>query len=203
MFERKCPDCAKKVEGKFRFCPYCGSSFKQRSEAENYGMLGRDDVVEKEPEKQMKLPFGLNKIMGGLMEQLNKELGGMMNEGGGVPKGFKIQISTGKPMVQQVAPRVNVKQHVIHLSKEEAERRGKLPRKEAKSTIRRIGDVLVYEILTPGVNNKEQVIITKLEEGIEVKAYSKDKCYYKTILLTVEVLRWGVLENKVVVELKG
>ena len=28
MFKKKCPACAKKIEKKFSYCPYCGISFK-------------------------------------------------------------------------------------------------------------------------------------------------------------------------------
>lgn len=208
MFEKKCPDCGKKIEKKFRFCPFCGSAFKSKKDAENYGMLGRDDFVGAEQPVQPKLPFGLNKIMGSLVKQLNKELSGMGQDdmkAEGMPRGFQIKVSTGNPQIQKIKKQDNEKpqKHVIRISEQEAKRRGKLKRAEAKSTIKRLGDVIIYEISTPGVSSQDQVVISKLEDSLEVKAYSKDKCYYKTIPLKVEILRWGVAEDKVVVELKG
>jgi len=46
-------------------------------------------------------------------------------------------------------------------------------------------------------------MITELETGIEIRAYSKDKCYIKVIPLKVEVLNWRVGEEMVFVEFKG
>ncbi len=203
MFKKRCKSCGEKIQKKFEFCPYCGTKSKNQ---EDYGMLGRDDLVPaQETRNEIKLPLGLNKIMGGLMKQLDRELNGMMGENvksGGVPRGFQIRISSGMPNVQKVvSPKKKVERIII--SPEEIERRQMLPKVEAKSTIKRLGDIIVYEISTPGIKNREQVIITKLEDGLEVKAYSKDKCYYKVIPLKIEVLQWGILGEKVVVELRG
>ena len=208
MFEKKCPDCGKKIEKKFRFCPFCGSAFKAKQDSENYGMLGKDDFVGGEQSMPVKLPFGLNKIMGSLVKQLNKELSGMTKEDTnvqGMPKGFQIKISTGNPQIQKIVqqPKNQPQKHIIRISEEEAQRRGKLKRAEAKSTIKRLGDVIIYEISAPGVSSQDQVVISKLEDSLEVKAYSKDKCYYKTIPLKVEILRWGIQDEKVIVELGG
>ena len=207
MFEKKCVDCGKKVKRGFNFCPFCGAGFKSQGAEEDYGMLGTDDFVEPNQQRAnvVKLPFGLNKVMGGLMKQLDRELREMIQEDmqvQGMPRGFQIKISSGQPKLQKVVAPVK-RMEKIHISGEENERRKKLPRIEAESQIRRLGDFIVYEISTPGVNKREQVVIAKLEEGLEVKAYSKDKCYYKVIPLRVEIARWGVFGEKVVVELKG
>ena len=207
MFEKKCPDCGKKIKHSFNFCPFCGADFKKKKNEEDYGMLGTDDFVELHQQKTnvVKLPFGLNKLMGGLIKQLDRELREMVQEDmqvRGVPRGFQIKISSGQPKLQKVVSPVKSAEK-IRISRDEINRRKKLPRVEAESQIRRLGDVIIYEIATPGVSKKEQVVIAKLEEGLEVKAYSKDKCYYKVIPLKVEIARWGVLGEKVVVELKG
>ena len=209
MFKKKCPDCGEKVERKFNFCPFCGSSFKKKKNEDNYGMLGTDDIINlQETKNEIKLPMGLDKIMGGLMKQLNKELGTMTKGDNlsvnGMPRGFSIQISTGRPQIKKTAPQQNKpKREVIRISAEELKRRNKLPRKEAQSSIRRIGDIIIYEVITPGVNSREQIIIAKLEEGIEIRAYSKDKCYYKVIPLKVEIKKWYVLDGRVVLEFQG
>lgn len=40
MFKKKCPNCDKKVEKKFDFCPYCSSILRNPNE---YGVLGKND----------------------------------------------------------------------------------------------------------------------------------------------------------------
>ncbi len=201
MFEKKCKSCAKKVDKKFNYCPYCGGSLKSGS-SKDFGMLGASD--EGEMKEDQKLPFGMEKIMGGLVRQLEKQLGNLnIDERTGMPKGFRIQIATN-PMGQQVVQNNPPKERApVIVSKEEMERRAKLDRVSADSKIKRLGDVILYEIDTPGVKKKEDIIISELETGIEVRAYSKDKCYIKVIPLKVESLNWRVGEEKVFVEFKG
>ena len=205
MLKRKCPGCDNKVEGKFNYCPYCGMSFKARKDEEDFGMLGRDDFmpeIEKEINQGFKLPFGLNGIMKGLMNQLEKELARDMQDSHGMPKGFKIHISTGRPEMMRVQPVKKVAKQTI-IPKEEFERRKGLPKEEAESNIRRLGDRIIYEISVPGVKSGKDVIITKLENSIEVKAYSNDKCFYKTIPLKVEIIGYYVRDEYLFVELKN
>ena len=206
MWKQKCPGCGEKINKKFNYCPYCRHSFKKQKEEDNFGMLGLDDFVSDMDAglgNEIKLPLGLNKLMNSLMKQLEKELGGIEKEGR-MPRGFSIQISSGKPRMRQINSQVDEEKIKIgKVSSEEIKRRSELPRVEAGSTIRRIGDTIVYELSTPGVDNKKDVIITKLEKSLEVKAYSKSKCYYKVIPLKVEILRWGVRDEKVVLELRG
>ncbi len=199
MIKRKCRGCGEKIERKFNYCPWCGKGVKGDS---NMGMLGNSDsgnLVQ-----DLKLPFGVEKIMGGLVKQLEKQLGNMDdNEKNGMPKGFKIQIARG-PMGPQVSQQSNVKKRVnILVSSEEAERRNNLEKVNARSRVKRLGDVIIYEIEAPGISKKEDVVVTELETGIEIRAYSKDKCYVKVIPLKVEILGIRIDREKVSVELKG
>jgi len=73
----------------------------------------------------------------------------------------------------------------------------------AESRVRRLGDVIVYEIKAPGIMNKEDVVVTELETGIEIRAYAKDRCYVKVIPLKVEILGMRIGREKISVELKG
>jgi len=207
MLKKKCPSCAKKIGRKFSFCPHCGVSFRARQEKENFGMLGREDMRPLNEKKEVKLPFGMNKIVGSLIKQLEKQMGDLgPGAVGGNPKGFKIRISSGKPQVRQVVRREDVPQvaeEKMIISREENERRAGLPRVEVKSKVRRIGDQIIYELETSGIGSRGDVVISQLEQGIEVKAYSKDKCYVKIIPLKVEVTSYYVQKEKVFVELKG
>lgn len=204
--KKKCTDCRKKVEKKFNYCPYCGVSFKKKKDDSDFGILGKDDNLSLNNE--MKLPFGLNKIMGSLVKQLEKQLGELDENGGEkMPKGFRIQISRGSPQVQRVMPTKDVNEKSeepkAEVGERELNRRKGLPRVEAPSVVRRIDDKIVYELSVPDVKKKEDVVLSRLEQGIEIKAYSKDKCYVKTIPLKVEVLGYSVRKEKLFVELKG
>ena len=200
MFKKNCSSCAKKIDKKFSYCPYCGFSFKKAKEESDFGMIGRDDFEENFQEPELKMPFGLDKVMNSLVKQLEKQMSGM-GDSSGMPKGFRIQISTGKPQVKQVQGK-KVTEKII-ISEEEFERRKKLPIEDAESKIRRIGEGIVYEISVPGVGSKQDVMITKLENSIEVKAYSKDKCYLKTIPLNVDVIGYAIKDQKLFLELRG
>ena len=205
MFKKKCPACAQKIEKKFNYCPWCGVGFKQRDEKESFGMLGRDDSVGKVV-NEMKLPFGMNTIVNSLVKQLEKQMGNLGDpNSGNVPKSFKIQISSGSPQIRQVMQKAPEKKviNTAEVSDKENERRRGLPRVEVESKIKRLGNTIIYEIETPGIKKKEDVVLTELATGLEIKAYSKDKCYVKFIPLKVEVVEYYVKKEKVVVEIKG
>lgn len=206
MLRKKCPRCDKKVRRDFSYCPKCGYGLKKKAD---YGMLGTSDVIQQD----LKLPWGLNGVFNQLMKQVEKELKQIEpSNQGQPPRGFKIQISTGKPVIKQmgVPPKVSMneepkmpEEEPKKISKKEYERRAKLPKVEAESTVRRLPEAIVYEIQTPGVNSRNEVVLSKLEEGFEIRAYSKDRCYVKTIPLKVEILHWEVEKGKVFVELKN
>jgi len=204
MVKKECKSCAKKVERKFNYCPYCGASFKIRKENDNFGMLGRRDSNEKIQE-EIKLPFGMDKIMGSLVKQLEKQMNSA-NPGNGqkMPKEINIRIGKGIPQMRQpvqMAPKTI--SELPKISEKENERRMNLPKVEVESKIRRLSDTIIYEIETPGVKKKEDIILTELATGIEIRAYSSDKCYMKFIPLKVEVIEYHVKEEKVIVEFRG
>ena len=201
MFKRKCPSCAKKVERGFNFCPYCGASFKMRSEKSDFGMLGRNDSGGGMKVEQ-KLPFGMEKIMGSLVKQLEKSMGNMNIEG--MPKGIRINVVRGNPQVKQVVQKESrEKVEIPNVSAEETERRLGLRKVKAESRVRRLADRIIYEIDAPGVQEKKDVAVTELATGLEIRAYSGDKCYVKFIPLKVELISYSVRSDKVFVEIRG
>ena len=209
MFKRKCPACAEKIERKFNFCPYCGASFKARKEKGDFGMLGRNDSGDGMRVEQ-KLPFGMERIMGSLVKQLEKSMGDMNFEGQGMPKGIRINVVRGKPALvsrrEAVGGREKVEKErvkVPEISGAEAERRLGLKKVGAESRVRRLADRIIYEIDAPGVVRKDDVVVTELASGLEIRAYSDDKCYVKFIPLKVELISYSVRSDRVFVELKG
>lgn len=213
MFKKKCHSCKEKVDRKFLYCPWCGVPLKdKRTVQEDYGMIGNNDEVElQQAVNDLKLPFGFNGIVNSLMKQIEKEMANMDNTAGPKPKGFKIQISTGMPKMQAMNPQPvdqtkrvsSVEAFNERVSEEEQERRVKLKQVPAKSTIRRLPEGLIYEIETPGVTAKKDITLTKLEQSLELKAYTKDKCYVKKLPSKVEILGMAIKGDKIFLRLKG
>lgn len=210
--KKKCSACGEKIEKKWSYCPYCSSSLKKQKYEEDFGLLGNEDeFIPQELQGGINLR-GMDKLMNSLMKQLDKELSdGRGFSQPGVPMGFKIQISTGNPQIRRVSQMDNEekektkqKQETAEsISEEEMERRTSLPRENAVSNVKRLADRIIYEIQVPGIKNKKDIVVTKLENSVEVKAYSKDKCYIKTIPMKVEILAVSLENEKLFLELKG
>lgn len=199
MIGKKCPACEKRTRKKANFCSNCGYNYRKKQE--NSGMIGMNDLL-----GDIKMPFGLNGIMKSLVKQLDKELGSLdINEINNVqPKSFKIQISNRPP---QIKPIEKIEQPTLEdvdeISPRESARRQSLPKVDAISTIRRLPEGIVYEISVPGVKHKKDVVVSQLEDGIEVRVYSKTKCYLKTIPVKAEILGYKVDSEKVLLKLKA
>ena len=205
MFKgKKCSSCNGKIKESFSYCPSCGKSFKQVDDSKDFGMLGKTDSIHNLTEG-LNLPLGLGKMVNSLVKQLEKQMNSMDLENcSGNPRGFKIKVSTGTPQTRQVIQNSPENVEISNkISNKESERRMKLEKIDAESKIRRLGDRIIYEIETSGIKSKEDVVLTKLATGIEVKAYSKDKCYVKFIPLTLEIVGYFIKQNKVFVELKA
>ena len=201
MFNKKCSACAKNIKKDFNYCPYCGASFKANTEKENFGMLGRDDFG-REIQQELKLPFGMGKIVNSLVKQLEDEMNGQMSTNGS--KGLKIKIAMGQPQSKHVVQKESEKAvKVQEVSDKEIERRAKLPTVEVESRIRRLADKIIYEIEAPGVQTKKDVVVVKLASGLEIKGYSNNTCYVKFIPLTVEIMEYYVENGKIFVELRA
>ncbi|MBT7706569.1 hypothetical protein HN747_03915 [archaeon] len=205
MINKQCIGCGEKIKKKFDFCPWCGYSFKNRNEKQNFGMLGKNDSNTANPfGPELKLPFGMNKILNSLLKQVEGELQNI-NGGNGAPKGFKIKLSTGMPQMPQEEKAQAKQPQIIEekVSKEEQKRRSKLPLEETSSTVKRLGDSIIYEIRAPGVKAKEDIAIINLEEGIQIKVYTKDKCYTKTIPLNIEISKISIKRDTLLVEMRA
>ena len=82
-------------------------------------------------------------------------------------------------------------------------RRRTLPMKDAESIVRRLSDRIIYEISVPGVKDKKDITITKLEDGIEIRAYSKLNCFFKSLPIKAEILRYYLDQGRLFFELKN
>jgi len=226
MFDKKCKRCSRKVGRDFDFCPYCGFNIKKDSQEKDFGFLGIDDKLNMNNFNLLtpNLGGGFGKLFDSLVKQLDNQMRVLDKEIGQVPKkipiksnaiSISISAATGKKpeiKIQGFSPRFQslepVKQKEIkvpesQISEEKARKLAKMPREEAETNVRRLSDKVIYEISMPGVKNAKDLIINKLENSIEIKAFSKDKVYFKLIPVNLPIINYKLKNEKLVLELKA
>lgn len=87
------------------------------------------------------------------------------------------------------------------LTKEQESRIKKLQKTEPQTTVRRLSNRIIYEIELPGVNEKD-VIINKLQNSIEIKAFTKDRVFFKLIPIFLPILSHKLNKGKLILELR-
>lgn len=228
MFNNNCLKCGSKVAKNNNFCSNCGFDLSKNYDPRDYGMIGRDDngpIGE--------LPMSLGSIINGLMNEMNKQINKSLREGQNTRKvdkqekspkiikqsGISINISSSG----DGQPRISIKkvggnndfikeefeeiEEIIpsnKISEEKARMVAKLPKEEAKSSVKRFDDKLIYEIQVPGVKKLEDIIINKLEESIEVKAFSEKTSYFKNLPVNLPITNYKLSKKGVLtIELLG
>lgn len=227
MFRKKCHKCGRKISKDFDFCPYCGYNFRGEQEERDFGFLGKNDFIQ---DFNVRMPFGFNKLFSSLVKQLDnqfhdldKELGKPIGEKPKkvISKGFSINISTGtgkKPEIkirgfgpgfenlrlqEKTKPEGIKRIKQPEISEYKARKLAKLPKEEAETIVRRLSNRIIYEIKLPGVKKIEDVIINQLENSIEIKAFSKDKAYFKLLPINLPILDFKLDKETLILELKA
>ncbi|MEM4648056.1 MAG: hypothetical protein QXO12_01975 [Candidatus Pacearchaeota archaeon] len=203
VFKKKCKNCNKEIDKKFNYCPYCGTKQKEPD-----GLL--DEIEEKIPI----INFGFsgilkdfNKIANEIIRQMDEEMKKIdkripiENE---KPKGISIKITftnQGIPNIDIIKPeKKEIKEEKIKRIKDESLKNiEKLPREEAKYKIKRLGNVIIYEINLPGVKSLDDIEIKKLENSIEIKAIGKDKVYFKLIPINLPIYKYELKKEKLII----
>ena len=88
----------------------------------------------------------------------------------------------------------------IKITNEQLERMIGLPRAPAKISMKRLGNKIVYELSTPGIKSHEDVFVSKLESGYEIKATADKKVYVNSIPLELPLRMVSLADNKLIVE---
>ena len=186
MFEgKKCQRCEGKIKGSFDFCPYCGLNLQDpEADAEEFGMLGKNNYVQGQPFVGGLGGFGItdkmiNSVLKSLMKNFESQISDLNEQPHQIenfPNGIKIRIGT--PGARTIEKKRKVRKSI---TPEQVDRMNKLPRIEAKTNVRRLSDKVVYELNTFGVESPEDVFISKLENGYEIKAIGKRKVYVNSI----------------------
>lgn len=214
MFNKKsCKECNKKISGKFDFCPHCGASINYKSE-EDWGMLGKNDKIN-EQDIFSKSMFGgmngkiLNKMLGGAMKMLERELQKEMKTQNQIGTNFELYINGKKINPEnikitkgQIKENTSKKRAIITTFSEQNQKKfAELPKNEPPTNIRRLSDKVIYELEVPGVESLGDVSIAKLETSIEIKAIAKDKAYKKLIRIDLPLKGYKLDNQKLILEL--
>jgi HSP20 family molecular chaperone IbpA len=205
MFNKKnCPRCEEKIKSSYDFCPSCGLKLNDNSERK-WGMLGKKDYID---EFSTPLPsFGgisgsfMNKMIGSAMKMIEKEMNKEFEKGN--QENPKINSNTRIRLMvngKEITPHIkNLRKETektpskklpIDFSKENLKKFQKLTKKEPKTHVRRIGDKLTYELEVPGVKSINDVSISQMEGGLEVKAVADKKAYFKNISIDLPLIKY-------------
>ncbi len=211
--QKKCENCGSKSDGNSSFCPRCGNSFiDTRKEREDFGLLGRNDS---DDEEEMSIQgFGVmdklvSSMFNSLMKNFNKQFKNQFEELADLddiqvrasPDGRRIEIFgllTGPNAKRRRAQPVKTEKRQI--AEEQLKRMTSLPRATAKTSVKRLGDRIVYELATPGVTSPQDVFVCKLESGYEIKAIGDKKVYVNSVPINLPLKKYSILNNKLMVE---
>lgn len=212
--ETKCEICRHVSNGKQNYCANCGNSFlDSKSEKENFGMLGRNDFSGAELDNSTQPQgFGItdkliNSIFNSMMKSLDKQFQGQFKELDknfdkteikSYPNGIRIKISGHTPNKQNTKVPKKIPTHTI--GSDQIKKMNSLPREKAKTNVKRIGDKIIYELATHGLESPQDVFVSKLESGYEIKAIGAKKVYVNSIPINLPMTRYSILKNKLLVE---
>ena len=203
MFKgKKCKRCESKIKDSFDFCPYCGLNIQDpEKEMEDFGMLGKNNEIKGYP---MVGGFGglgitdkmINSIFKSLMSNLEKQMHDSGSEVQNFPNGIRIKFGG----LNEKQPGRKRKQTKKTITEDQIQRMSGLPRVEAKADVRRLSDKVVYEIKAPGVDSVDDVFVSKLETGYEVKAIGKKKVYVNSIPVNLPLKGYKIGDKGLTVE---
>ncbi len=205
MLRKKCPKCGKKVNSKNRFCPNCGFSFR-KSNSENWGMLGKNDFEE---DAFLEGFTGnlFNKMLGSAMKMLEKEMKREISRENSQPKTNVRLMINGKEIDlknMNKPEQIQRKKRILDdFSKEGLKKFSELPKKEPKTNVKRLSNIIIYEINMPGVKSIKDISVVKLENSIEIKAVAKDKAYFKLIPVNLSIVDYELDKGKLILELEA
>src|SRR3990172_3572410 len=114
------------------------------------------------------------------------------------PNGIKIKIGIpqGKQNRQQ-KPKHSIKKQITEA---QLEKMSNLPRAPAKTSVRRLSDKVVYELSAPGISSTDDVFVSKLENGYEIKAIGGKKVYVNSLPVNLQLKGLVISDNKLLVE---
>ncbi len=203
-----------KIKKDHSFCPYCGKALRNpKKEQEDYGLLGVNDNEGIFPT----MPFDslLNKLLRNTMKMVESQMKEMGTQQPNLPmndnikvqfyvngkKVFSTDSSNNPPKEVKSSPKKKTIK-INNLNSEKFSNIANLPKKEPKAKMRRFAEKLVYELQVPGVKDIEDVLVSQLENSIEVKAISEKKVYSKTLNINLPLIAYTLREGILTLELQ-
>jgi RNA polymerase subunit RPABC4/transcription elongation factor Spt4 len=178
MFEnKKCKNCGQKIRDDWDFCPYCGDETSEEFSRES----DFDNIIENEfkridkmfkpdffdiPKINMKMPKGGNGISI------------IIKSGSGMKPKIEVNTSGGyKEIEPDIKKNLGIKPSI------EVERPIKVSKitEEPETEIKAAKNKKIIQIRLPGIKNFKDIDVKKLEQSLEIKAFAKDKTYFKLI----------------------
>lgn len=206
---RKCENCGSSTDKNHSFCPYCGYGLMDyEKEIKDFGLLGRADSFQDDlTEQDLPTDLGItDKLIGSIFNSMMKNLDKHFREmeknfeGAEIksfPNGVRIKISPG---FSNVEGKKKEERKEKKISDEQMKKITSFPKEKAKTNVKRIGDKVVYELSTPGVISPEDVFVSKLESGYEIKAIGNKKIYVNSIPVNLPIRKYSIVNNKLFVE---
>lgn len=198
--KKKCPHCNEKINKENNFCSNCGSKL---TDNEAYGMLGRNDLIG--PKKSSNSFFGnindkmVEKMLGGAIKMFEKEMQKSITN---TPK-TKMRIMINGKEIKMNPEQKPTKKGRLELPRKILKGFSELEKKEPKTNIKRLGDIIFYEIDLPHVKSIQDISINQLESSIEIKAKSEKEAYVKLIPISLPIINYEFLKEKLTLELSG
>lgn len=199
MFDKKrpCTRCRSSIKADFDFCPHCGCDMRNpEKDLREFGLLGKNEFSNAPVVGGGSMGFGISdKILASLIQQVFKALESQNGQQGqpgelqAIPNGFQLNIGVG-PQKQPA------RQKIRKVTEDQLKRMAGAPRVEAKTEIRRLSDRVVYELKAPDVEVAEDVFVSKVESGYEVKAIGKKKVYVNSLQVDLPLKDCRLEKNK-------
>lgn len=197
MFSKKqdCPRCKSRIKDEFDFCPHCGCDVRNpEKDLRDYGLLGKNEI------SGMPMMGGggmgiADRLIGSIFNSLMKNIESQLQnapEMQAIPNGITIKV--GGP--QQNITKVKRKS----LTQDQVKRMTGLPRVEAKTDVRRLTDRVVYELKANDIESIDDIFVSKVESGYEVKAIGKKKIYVNTLPVNLPLKSYSIGDNGLVFE---
>ena len=203
---KKCTRCEGKLKEEYSFCPYCNLDLRNPdADMQDFGMLGKNDNIFGAPligGGEMGISDSVFKsIFNNVVKMMENQMNNLNVDNENMDKPEITQLPNGVQI--RIGPRVHKHKHETKLrtiSDEQRERMSKLPRGQAKADVRRLSDKVIYELSTPGVDNVEDIFVSKVESGYEVKALGKKKIYFNSLQVGLPLRKYSIKDSKLTME---
>lgn len=175
------------MEEGWRFCPNCGTRIQKRDIIERFPSFSRFGSLFEDIDREFRR---IEEMFRGFRSEADEELRRTDEffkkpfKGGGVS--IRITSEYGKEPKIDVRTFGDYKKHEPEIMRrfgiEKAPERKERPHpkvtEEPHTEIKRVNGKLLVRIKVPGVKSEEDVELQRMEESIEVRAYTEDKAYF-------------------------